>query len=170
MMSDVPWAVAWYGRRQCVWLTLNAQDDFYAINDVKPVQALYLTPKTMDGKLFSDMGLGMGNSWGSFVANAVVQRQIPGNFPLRYAPSGSAAIAIRAFPDRRGTLENGPSRQLDTIGFVFGCGMFPPSLCFDRAGDVPGNSLQRFGVNCAQAQNLRRRNSQIQHSRFDADL
>ena len=45
MMSDVPWAVAWYGQRQCVWLTLNAQDDFFAINDnLKPVQALYLTP------------------------------------------------------------------------------------------------------------------------------
>jgi len=23
MMSDVPWAVAWYGRHQCVWLTLT---------------------------------------------------------------------------------------------------------------------------------------------------
>jgi 4-amino-4-deoxy-L-arabinose transferase-like glycosyltransferase len=97
MMSDVPWAIAWYGQRQCVWLTLNAQDDFYAINDLKPVQALYLTPKTMDDKLFSNMGLGMQNSWGSFVANAVVQRQIPGNFPLRYAPSGSAAIGSGIF-------------------------------------------------------------------------
>jgi len=27
MMSDVPWAVAWYGQRQCVWLTLDAQND-----------------------------------------------------------------------------------------------------------------------------------------------
>ena len=55
MMSDVPWAVAWYGRRQCVWLTLNAQDDFFAINDyLKPVQALYLTPETMDGRFVSD--------------------------------------------------------------------------------------------------------------------
>ena len=97
MMSDVPWAVAWYGRRQCVWLTLNAQDDFYAINGMKPVQALYLTPKTMDGRLFSDMGLGMENSWGSFVANALVQRQIPGNFPLRYAPSGPASISSGIF-------------------------------------------------------------------------
>ena len=55
MMSDVPWAVAWYGQRQCVWLTLNAQDDFFAINDyLKPVQALYLTPETMDAKFASD--------------------------------------------------------------------------------------------------------------------
>ena len=97
MMSDVPWAVAWYGQRQCVWLTLNAQDDFYAISGMKPVQALYLTPETMDGRLLSDMGLGMENSWGSFVANALAQRKIPGNFPLRYAPYGSAAIGSGIF-------------------------------------------------------------------------
>jgi hypothetical protein len=96
-MSDVPWAVAWYGQRQCVWLTLNTQDDFYAINDMKPIQGLYLTPKTMDGGLLSDMGLGVENSWGSFIANALIQRQIPGNFPLRYAPSGSAAIGSGIF-------------------------------------------------------------------------
>jgi hypothetical protein len=51
----------------------------------------------MDGRLFSDMGLGMENSWGSFIANALVQRQIPGNFSLRYAPYGSAAIASGLF-------------------------------------------------------------------------
>ena len=55
MMSDVPWAVAWYGNHQCVWLTLNAKEDFFAVNDnLKPVQALYLTPETMDGKFVSD--------------------------------------------------------------------------------------------------------------------
>jgi hypothetical protein len=97
MMSDVPWAVAWYGQRQCVWLTLNTQDDFYAINDMKPVQALYLTPRTMDGKLLSDMGLGVENSWGDFIANALVQKQIPQGFPLRYTPSGPAAIESGLF-------------------------------------------------------------------------
>ena len=29
MMSDVPWAVAWYGNRPSVWLTLNTQDRFF---------------------------------------------------------------------------------------------------------------------------------------------
>jgi 4-amino-4-deoxy-L-arabinose transferase-like glycosyltransferase len=49
IMSDVPWAVAWYGERQCVWLSNNDQDDFFAINDyVKTVSALYLTMKTMN--------------------------------------------------------------------------------------------------------------------------
>ena len=54
MMSDIPWAVAWYGNRQCVWLTLNAQSEFFAINDLlKPVRALYLTPQTMDSRFLS---------------------------------------------------------------------------------------------------------------------
>jgi 4-amino-4-deoxy-L-arabinose transferase-like glycosyltransferase len=89
MMSDVPWAVAWYGRRQCVWLTLNAQDDFFAINDyLKPVQALYLTPETMNGKFASDLMRAGEHSWGSFIALGVLQNQIPPGFPLRHAPTG----------------------------------------------------------------------------------
>ena len=89
MMSDVPWAVAWYGQHQCVWLTLNAQDDFFAINDyLKPVQALYLTPGTMDGKFVSDLVRSGEHSWGNFIALGVLQNQIPPGFPLRNAPTG----------------------------------------------------------------------------------
>ena len=90
MMSDVPWAVAWYGQRQCVWLTLNAQDDFFAINDyLKPVQALYLTPETMDSKLASDCLRPPDlHTWGTFVLQAVAQNKIPPGFPLVQAPPG----------------------------------------------------------------------------------
>jgi hypothetical protein len=88
MMSDVPWAVAWYGHRQCVWLTLNAEDDFNAINYwMKPVQALYLTPETMDGRFLSDWA-GRERSWGAFVLSVVTQGQVPPGFPLRIAPKG----------------------------------------------------------------------------------
>jgi len=49
IMSDVPWAVAWYGQSQCVWLTLNSHSEFFALNDYqKPVTALYLTPRTIE--------------------------------------------------------------------------------------------------------------------------
>ena len=89
MMSDMPWAVAWYGNRQCVWLTLNAQDEFFAINDnIKVVQALYLTPETTDGKFVSDWARAGEHSWGSFITQAVLQNQIPQGFPLRNAPTG----------------------------------------------------------------------------------
>jgi hypothetical protein len=88
MMSDLPWAVAWYGQRQCVWLTLNAEDDFDAINYwMKPVQALYLTPETMDSRFVSDWA-GRERRWGSFILQVVTQHQIPPEFPLRIAPTG----------------------------------------------------------------------------------
>jgi hypothetical protein len=89
MMSDVPWAVAWYGDRQCLWLTLNAQDDFFAVNDnLKPVQALYLTPETTDGKFVSEWIRAGEHSWGNFLIQASLQNQIPQGFPLRNAPTG----------------------------------------------------------------------------------
>ncbi len=94
MMSDVPWAVAWYGQRQCVWLTLNYQDDFFAINDyLKPVQALYLTPETTDAKFASSWIRADDHTWGGFVLQAVAQGKIPVSFPLTHAPLG-------LFPER----------------------------------------------------------------------
>ena len=99
MMSDVPWAVAWYGHHQCVWLTLNTQDDFFAIGDdyQKPVLGLYLTPETMDAKLLSNCMRGGENSWGNFLLKSLAQNQISSKFPLTHAPSGSAAIASGLF-------------------------------------------------------------------------
>jgi hypothetical protein len=89
MMSDVPWAVAWYGDRQCVWNTLDAQTDFFAINDyLKPVQALYFTPLMMDGKFVSDWVQTRDSSWGSFIVDATIKNNFPPGFPLHYAPTG----------------------------------------------------------------------------------
>ena len=89
MMSDVPWAVAWYGRRQCLWLTLDAQKEFFDVNDyLKPVQALYLTPLTMDAKFVSDWVQPREYSWGSFIIDSIVKNKIPPGFPLRDAPTG----------------------------------------------------------------------------------
>jgi len=89
MMSDIPWAVAWYGRRQCLWLTLNAQQDFFAVNDyLKPVRALYLTPQTMDSRFLSNWVRPREYSWGSFVLESVMRKEIPPSFPLRKAPDG----------------------------------------------------------------------------------
>ncbi|HEX4341763.1 MAG TPA: glycosyltransferase family 39 protein, partial [Verrucomicrobiae bacterium] len=73
IMSDVPWAVAWYGRRQSVWLTLDAQDDFFEINDFrKTVNALYLTPVTTDKKFVSGWVEAGERSWGVFIIQALI--------------------------------------------------------------------------------------------------
>jgi len=56
VMSDIPWAMAWYGGIQSVWLSLYYKDpfagqypnDFSEINDVvRPVQGLHCSAKTL---------------------------------------------------------------------------------------------------------------------------
>ncbi|HEY4414169.1 MAG TPA: glycosyltransferase family 39 protein [Verrucomicrobiae bacterium] len=89
MMSDIPWAIAWYGDRQCVWLTRNTTSDFSEINDfIKPVNGLFLTLNTLDARLFTDCIKGEKGSWPSFVYQTVVAKDIPSNFPLRQSPYG----------------------------------------------------------------------------------
>ncbi len=89
MMSDIPWAVAWYGDRQCTWTTINSQYEFFQFFDyVKPVRALYLTLNTLDAKLFTECLQGGVDSWGNFVFKTVAANQIPPQFPLKTAPYG----------------------------------------------------------------------------------
>jgi hypothetical protein len=98
MMSDVPWAVAWYGRRQCIWLTQNANVDYQAVDYyIKPVSALYLTPEVMDAKFFSGWVTGDEKSWGKFIVQDVMQNQLPSNFALRYSPNDADAISSGIF-------------------------------------------------------------------------
>jgi hypothetical protein len=97
-MCDIPWAMAWYGHRQAVWLTLrvladpkdpNTHEDFFAINDYqKPIVALYLTPATMDSKFLTDWIQAGDLSWGSFILESLVRKEIPPVFPLRKVPGG----------------------------------------------------------------------------------
>jgi hypothetical protein len=97
MMSDIPWAVAWYGQRQCVWLTLKAapdskdpftKEDFSAINDYqKSINVLYLTPQTLDGRFLSQWFMAGEQSWGSFVVESVLRKKVPEHFPLNQMPS-----------------------------------------------------------------------------------
>jgi len=89
MMSDIPWAVAWYGNRQCVWLTENSESEYFAINDfIKPIKALYLTPKTTDSRFLSEWVRGGEKTWPKFILEFVLRRQAPPDFPLKYAQSG----------------------------------------------------------------------------------
>lgn len=99
IMSDIPWAVAWYGHHQCLWLTLSAQpsplatadkENFFYINDfVKPIYGLYLTPKTIDMRFQAELIRGGSASWGALVLSTLLTKNDEGNhvvpkpFPLR---------------------------------------------------------------------------------------
>jgi hypothetical protein len=96
MMSDMPWAVAWYGNRRCLWLTLDApndktiatrKSDFFAIHDyLKPIQGIYLTRLTTDGQFFSQILLNPDWAWGKFLLDSLLRTNVPTGFPLKYSP------------------------------------------------------------------------------------
>jgi hypothetical protein len=53
-MSDMPWAMAWYGDRSCVWLSNKhgdpaapASNDFYGLHRLKPIAALHLSARSL---------------------------------------------------------------------------------------------------------------------------
>jgi hypothetical protein len=54
LMSDAPWAVAWYADRTAIWLPFDAEGhpgekDFFAINDnVHPIAGIYLTQAILE--------------------------------------------------------------------------------------------------------------------------
>lgn len=89
MMSDIPWAVAWYGRRQCAWLTLDYDKQFFAIHErSKPVRAIYLTPVTIDSRFRTEilsayMGAVPKKTWGRFVYETYTRVEAPNGFPLQ---------------------------------------------------------------------------------------
>jgi hypothetical protein len=95
MMSDTPWAAAWYGRRQCVWAP-KAKRDFFFINDrIKPIQALYLTHAEGTGRFesFGDWLQAGSEGWGDFILSCVLNKQQgkpgpPADFPLEHWQKG----------------------------------------------------------------------------------
>jgi hypothetical protein len=89
MMSDMPWAVAWYGDRACVWTTLDVSKDFYSIyDDQKAVSGLYLTPLTTDARILTQVIKGGPDwVWGRFAVDVLLRTNLPTRFPLRDARS-----------------------------------------------------------------------------------
>jgi len=78
MMSDIPWAVAWYGDRQCAWTTVNSRYEFYLLHDyIKPVRGLYLSTKIIDGKILSDCINGPTDNWTSFAFDLLTNAKKP---------------------------------------------------------------------------------------------
>jgi hypothetical protein len=106
MMSDVPWAVAWYGDRKCVWNTLDPQSTFLALDAFlaansparsRSIQAIYLTTVTLDARLFSDYVNGEQDGWGNLAFKLIMplsdDARYPPGFPLQ-AGTGSLYSTI----------------------------------------------------------------------------
>jgi len=84
LMSDIPWAVAWYGNQDCVWLTRNVEPDFYTLNDqFRPVSALYFTEATTDQRYLSRVFSPIKSNWERFVLFMQLKEDLPDEFPLQ---------------------------------------------------------------------------------------
>ena len=79
MVSDQPWAVAWYGDRRCVWLPYSIEQ-FYKVNDLdKHVAAILLTPVTLNSRLLTEVLAGEWLPWSPVLGFM----EFPTDFPLR---------------------------------------------------------------------------------------
>ena len=92
-MSDMPWAMAWYGDRACIWNTLDTgyavPSDFFAIHDhMKPIKLLYLTPLSLDVKFVDEMLKSRENAWSRFALDSMMRTNVPPGFPLKHSPRG----------------------------------------------------------------------------------
>ncbi len=119
MMSDMPWAVAWYGDRKCLWATLDApsdlraakQSDFFEVHDYqKPIQGILLTRLTTDAKWFSQMIQGQDYAWGKFMLECLLRTNVPTGFPLKYSPPGFLQEGLLFLSDKN-RWESGPSQR-----------------------------------------------------------
>jgi 4-amino-4-deoxy-L-arabinose transferase-like glycosyltransferase len=93
IMSDIPAGVAWYGDRDCSWLSSDDDREFFKINKLRTIKALYLTQRTSDERFLSRM-VADSNSWGHFFFQCEAHLEceghgeVPSGFPLTKAPTG----------------------------------------------------------------------------------
>ncbi len=84
IMSDMPWAVAWYADRKCLWLPMSI-DEFISLNDYKqlgvPIVGLYLTPISGNKSFISEISKGEFKDWAPFITRQVNQANLR-DFPL----------------------------------------------------------------------------------------
>ena len=84
LMSDIPWAVAWYGNQNCVWLTRTVKPDFYTLYEqFQPVSALYFTEVTTDQRYSSSVLNANELNWERFMLDMQMKGDVPDGFPLQ---------------------------------------------------------------------------------------
>ena len=84
LMSDIPWAVAWYGNQNCVWLTRTVKPDFYTLYEqFQPVSALYFTEATTDQRYTSWVLNANELNWERFMLDMQMKGDVPDGFPLQ---------------------------------------------------------------------------------------
>jgi 4-amino-4-deoxy-L-arabinose transferase-like glycosyltransferase len=78
--SDMPWAVAWYADRKCVWLP-DTVANFMDLSDYNRLHGalvgLYLTPISGDARFYSDIVKGEYKEWSPFILRNLNTKGFP---------------------------------------------------------------------------------------------
>ena len=91
VMSDIPWAVAWYGDTEGVGLALDAKPEFERVSSERGnVKAVLLSAKFL-GESFRSL-VGGQNGWGGLALSVIATGKTPPGFPL-------AAVLPDLLPD-----------------------------------------------------------------------
>jgi 4-amino-4-deoxy-L-arabinose transferase-like glycosyltransferase len=83
IVSDMPWAVAWYSDRESVWLPANMKtlSDYYDLQTLgKPVAGVFVTPLSRDTGLSDLTGNGEYHEW---LALLLPDKKALGTFPFQ---------------------------------------------------------------------------------------
>ena len=95
----MPWAVAWYADRRCVWLP-DTIANFMDLNDYNrlggPIVGLYLTPISGDSHFLSDIAKGEYKEWSPFILRNLNTK----GFPLQAVTALPIDGACIFFADR----------------------------------------------------------------------
>jgi len=80
IMSDMPWAVAWYADRRSLWLPMTTKA-YIQLNDYDQLKGqivgLYLTPVSGNGAFIGDIVSGEYREWAPFITRNVNVRDFP---------------------------------------------------------------------------------------------
>lgn len=82
IVSDMPWAVAWYGDRRSLWLPNEAKDlvNLHDYNGLgAPINGMYLTPISGNQPFISTLVKGEYKDW----ANLIMRAPLAADFPLQ---------------------------------------------------------------------------------------
>jgi hypothetical protein len=86
LMSDMPWATAWYGDRASVWTTMDTRESFFTFNDQhKAVAAVLLSPLTTDAQFRRQILQSRDHDWSRLVVEVLLRTNVPPGFPLKSA-------------------------------------------------------------------------------------
>lgn len=92
LVSDIPWAVAWYADRSTLWTTAT-EKDFFAINDTLHVATgIYLTQVTLLEPQILDLASGKQDYW------LTMFQKLPPNFPLQVFEVFPQSIEVQQGP------------------------------------------------------------------------